>query len=225
MGINLVQTKKSIIMKSIYLLALVLIFPTFLFSQNVGEVDEIAPFSEGLAAVRKGNQWGFINEEAKLVIDFRDDLVWNKVVGPSISGVLSIQYPEFKEGRCLVKELKEEDIPYYGFIDTTGKLVIAPDYLNITAFEGGYAIGIFVRKTFRGQNEFQLNIYDYTFTEVLVNTDGEIVKPISERDNILMSKRRYQIPELKAKMLTPNLLAQKGKDNRWEISQLKLSKY
>ena len=33
--------------------------------------DEAKSFSNGLAAVRKGDQWGFINKENKLVIDYQ----------------------------------------------------------------------------------------------------------------------------------------------------------
>jgi hypothetical protein len=80
----------------IALLLLFLIIPITASSQTETTVyDEIAPFSEGLAAVRVGNQWGFINEDAKLVIDFRDDLVWNKEADTSIPGVLGIRYQIF----------------------------------------------------------------------------------------------------------------------------------
>ena len=218
-------------MKQIYIaLALLLMFPVLGISQTLESInkvileglDEVTPFNEGLAAVRKGNQWGFIDQEGKVVIEFRDDLVWTKNADTNYSGVAGIQYPRFKEGRCVVKQLKEEDIPYYGFIDKTGKLVIDYDYLNITEFDQGNAIGIFVKKTFRGKNEFQLNIYDYVFTEVVVNTIGEIIWPIMERDNIFMSKRRYQLPELRAKLLTQDLLSVKNRDDHWEIVKLEL---
>lgn len=35
--------------------------------------DEVRPYSEGLAAVRQGEFWGFINHAGQLVIEFRFD--------------------------------------------------------------------------------------------------------------------------------------------------------
>lgn len=53
-------------MKNIIITAFVmLMLPNVFHSQTVKNIDEIAPFSEGLAAVRQGNQWGFINEEGQ----------------------------------------------------------------------------------------------------------------------------------------------------------------
>ena len=205
----------------IALLSLFLLIPITASSQTETTVyDEIAPFSEGLAAVRVGNQWGFIDEDANLVIDFRDDLVWNKEADTTVPGVLGIRYPEFKNGRSMIQELKVNNIPYYGFIDKTGKTVIQPEYLNITQFDQENSIGIYVREIFQGKNEIKLDIVEYIFTEVVVNTDGEIVWPIAEREHALTAKRRYEIPELRAKLVAKDLLVFKTKDNKWETKKL-----
>lgn len=212
-------------------ITVLLLLPLYGISQTIEELnkpmisalDEVAPFHEELAAVRKGNEWGFIDKEGNLVIDFRADLVWNKDADTLHRGIVGIRYPRFKEGRCLVKTLKEEEIPYYGFMDKTGKIIIEPEYLNITEFENGNAIGIYCKRTYKGKNNFQLNIYDYTFTEVIVNMAGEIIWPIEERDNILMSKRRYQLPELWAKLITPDLLLVKKSNNKLEILKVDVS--
>lgn len=212
---------------SIALVALLLV-PFFCTSQTLKEInkaiieglDQVTPFSEGLAAVRKGNQWGFIDASGKLVIDFRSDLVWSKDVDKTRKDVKGIAYPRFKDGRCLVKAFKDEEIAHYGFIDKEGKIVIEPEYLNVTEFDEGQALGVYVKKTLRGKNNFQLNIYDYSFMEVVLNTAGEIEWPLAERDNILMSKRRYELPELKAKLLSKNLISIKNKKGHWEIYKL-----
>jgi len=213
-------------MKRISIILFVLMSaPIFCFSQTLEDInktiieglDEVAPFSEGLAAVRKGNQWGFIDKSGKLVIDFRNDLVWNKDADKTRQDVTGIRYPRFRDGRCPVKALKEEGIAHYGFIDTTGKIVIEPEYLNVTEFDQGYAIGIFSRKSFRGKSEIKVNVFDYVFTEVVVNTSGEMVWPIQERENIQMSKRRYQIPEIRAELLSQDLLSVKNKDGHWDV--------
>ncbi len=158
-----------------------------------------------------------------MVIDFRDDLVWNKEADTSVPGVLGIRYPEFKNGRCMVQVFKEDNIPYYGFIDQSAEIVISPEYLNITQFDFENAIGIYVRKAFQGKNEINLNIIDYIFTEVVVNTSGEIIWPISEREHILTAKRRYETPELRAKLIAKDLLVFKTKDNKWETKKLNLN--
>jgi len=208
----------------ITILTLILVIPITVSSQTETTIyDEIAPFNEGLAAVRVGNQWGFINEDAKLIIDYRDDLVWNQEADTSIPGILGIRYPQFKNGRCMIQTLKVNDIPHYGFIDTTGETVIQPEYLNITEFDQENAIGIYVREMFQGQNEIKLDVVDYIFTEVVVNTDGEIIWPITEREHALTSKRRYETPELRAKLIAKDLLVFKTKDNKWETKKLKLN--
>lgn len=209
-------------MRTLALLCLLFSLPFSGMSQELDEIDEVAPFNEGLAAVRKGNQWGFINEKGDLVIDFRDDLVWNKFADTGREDVDGIRYPVFRDGRCLIREmLEEEEIYVYGFIDQSGKTVIKPEYLNVTEFNQGYAVGILLTKTFRGKNNFQLNIYDYKFSEVILDQKGDIMLLLTQRDNILMSRRRYELPDLHAKFLSPSLAAVKKGDN-WELKKLDL---
>ncbi|TLP81778.1 WG repeat-containing protein [Maribacter sp. ACAM166] len=217
-------------MKRLYLFIALIAIPFFGTSQTLEELnkpivsglDEVTTCNEGLTAVRKGNQWGFIDKTGTLIIDFRDDLLWNKEADTNILGVGGIGCPEFKEGLCIVKALNEEGIARYGFMDITGKIVIEPEFLNVTQFDNGRAVGIFERKSLRGKNPFQLKIYDYAFTEVVVNKKGEMVWPIQERHNIVMSKRLYELPELHAKIVSENLLAVKGKENKWKVVQLEL---
>ena len=205
------------------LLIFFLIFSPVILAQELEGLDEIAPFSEGLAAVRMGEKWGFIDEDGKLVIDFRDDLVWNKVADPNASDISGIAYPQFKNGRCMIKDiLEEEGIAVYGFIDATGETVITPEYLNVTEFNENYAMGILLTKTFRGQNRFQLNIYDYKFSEVILDTAGDIMLLVTQRQNILMDKRRYELPKLTAKYLSKTLMAVKTDKNNWELRKINL---
>ena len=218
-------------MKRIGKIALFIFIPFLGMSQSLEELnkptisalDEVSPFYEGFAAVRKGNQWGFIDESGKLVIDIRNDLVSNNNVDTSKDGISAIGHPQFKEGLCLIKELTEEGIPRYGFMDTTGKIVIKPEFLNATQFESGYAVAIYERSSLRGKNEFQLQIYDYDFTEVILNKAGEMIWPVQERQNIIMSKNKYQLPELHTKILAQDLLAVKGRDNLWKIVKTKMN--
>jgi len=209
-------------MRSLTLIVLLSFLSFTSNGQELKDIDEVAPFSEGLAAVRVGNQWGFINEQGDLVIDFRDDLVWNKLADRDKLDIESIRYPLFKDGLCMIREmLEEEEIYVYGFIDKTGATKIKPEYLNATEFNQGYAVGILMTKNFRGKNNFQLNIYDYKFSEVIVDQKGDIMRLLAKRDNIQMSKRRYELPELRAKLLSKTLAAVKKGEN-WELMKLDL---
>lgn len=189
---------------------------------TIKDLNQVAPFHEGLAAVRKGSQWGFINSDGKLVVDFRGDLVWNEHPDPQANGVGAIAYPRFRDGRCPIKVMGEDGIPLYGFIDTGGKTVIAPEFLNVTEFEGGLALGIYYKKTFRGKSNFQLNIYEHSFTEVVLNPAGEMIWPLAERQNIIMQARQYKTPAIQARILEDRLVAVESAPEKWEIRKIEL---
>ena len=115
---------------------------------------------------------------------------------------------------------KEVDgIPYYGFINTKGELVIKHEFLNVRPFEDGYTTGILVDKVFRGQNEFKLNIYEHKFHEVLMDTEGNALEFLNRRYNIQLKTTRYQLPKIESKMLNSNLITYK-KDGAWELKKL-----
>ena len=205
------------------LFAFIWMLPITLVAQELKGIDEIAPFNDGLAAVRQGNKWGFINEKGSLVIDFRDDLHWNKNADTSKMDITGIRYPIFKEGLCMVKALSDEQIPLYGFIDTSGKMVISPQFLNVTQFDNGYASGVLYDKVYMGQSAAKLKIYDFKFHDVLVDTSGKIEEYFAQRDNIIMSKRRYLVPMIGSKMISDEVVAIRTKGGGWEIRKLALS--
>jgi hypothetical protein len=82
--------------------------------KNVAKIsfDEISDFSEGLASVRKGNVWGFIDENGKVVIE------------PQYQAV--VDYPRFMNGLALVIKRGEKGLR--GYIDKSGKVVIPFQY-------------------------------------------------------------------------------------------------
>ncbi len=59
-------------MKKIFSLFALIILPFLLFAQELSGIDEIAPFSEGLAAIRKGNEWSFFSTG---IFYYRYDLI------------------------------------------------------------------------------------------------------------------------------------------------------
>lgn len=199
----------------------VLALPIMAFSQDLKGIDEIAPFSDGLAAVRQGNQWGFINQEGALVIDFRSDLLWNKDANTSRSDIKGVRYPMFKEGKCIVWKM-EGDIPLYGFMDKTGVVVIEPQFLNVQSFENGYTTGVLFRKVLMGQNEIKMSVYDYKFNDVLMDSSGKIVEFFGERENIQMRKNRYELPSIWVNKLSDKAVAVKTKGKGWDVRKLAL---
>tara|TARA_R110002167_G_scaffold116792_5_gene292235 strand:- start:1315 stop:1944 length:630 start_codon:yes stop_codon:yes gene_type:complete len=201
------------------ILALALMSPLYSNSQTLGNIDEIGPFSEDLAAIRKGDQWGFINKEGTLVIDYRNDLYWNENADSSKSDILGMRYPVFKDGRCIIKQL-EGDVPIYGFIDKEGKTIIEPQFLNVTHFENGYTTGVVFEKVFKGENEFKLKIFDFKFHDVLMDTSGKIEEFLAPRYNIQMVKKRYQLPTIDSKLLADRLVAVRNEKNQWEIRKI-----
>ena len=198
---------------------LFLLIPLFTMAQAITGIEEIAPFSEGFAAIKKGEQWGFIDTKGDLVIDYRDDLVWDRSADPATFGIMGVKYPSFKQGRCLVKKM-EEGIPYYGFIDTSGKLIIDYQFLNVAQYDSGYFTGIIFEKVFRGENEFKLKVYDYKFHEVLMDTSGKIIEYLAKPTNIQMTSKRYKTPWLRTKLLSDKLIAVRNDDNSLEIRKI-----
>ncbi len=203
----------------ISLFVILLLIPLYTMAQVMKGIEVIAPFSEGLAAIKKGEQWGFINTKGDLVIDFRNDLVWDGTADPSTFGIMGVKYPSFNQGRCLVKKI-EEGIPYYGFIDTSGKLVIDYQFLNVAQYDSGHITGIIFEKVLKGENEFKLKIYDYKFHEVLMDTSGKIIEYLAKPTNIQMTSKRYKTPWLRTKLLNDNLIAVRNEDNSLEIRKI-----
>lgn len=205
--------------ESIISIIALLILPIALVAQTIKGIDEIGPFSEGLAAVRKGNQWGFINEKGTLVIDFRSDLHWNKDADTSKPDITGVRYPTYKEGKCLVKKM-ERGITVFGFIHREGKTITEPQFLNVSQFSQGYATGIRFIKMFKGSKEFKLKIYNYGFDDVFVAPTGKIEEFLGTREDIHMNKKRYVLPDIHSRILSKNLVAARIPGQGWEISRL-----
>jgi len=97
--------------KLIILWVILIVTPLTIRSQNLGDIDFISPFNDGLSAIEKEGQWAFINREGELIIDYRDDLVLTDFGDES--------YPVFNSERCLIVK-KDEGISYFGYIDKLG---------------------------------------------------------------------------------------------------------
>ena len=108
-------------------------------------------FSEGLAAVRLRDQWGFIDHAGKFVVNPQFWQVQNFVNG--LAPVCTSQYWGFidKSGRKIIDEKFEEVLPFHeglaaaklhgkvGFIDVHGNWAISPQYECGCSFSQGLA--------------------------------------------------------------------------------------
>lgn len=200
------------IMKNLLIIILCCYFNQVLISQNLKEIDFISPFSEDLAAIQKNNQWAFINGAGDIVIEFRDDLV-------ATEGA-SIEYPIFKEDRCMIKKLIDDNF-YYGYIDENGNSVIKPQFLNVTNFNNGYAIIIKHNKTSVGNNVLSKKIVSYKLEEYIIDTSGKIIKYLDNARSYNPSlKSRKRPPSFQSKFIGSKLIAVKNKNEKWDIYPL-----
>jgi hypothetical protein len=210
-------------MKAIIILLAILISPLSGHTQIMNDIDEIAPFHDGLAAVRKGSSWGFINSEGKKVIDFRDDIVQNPTILKSDQNLKN--YPYFSDDRCLIKELKD-GITYYGYIDKTGKVSIEAQYLNATPFINGNAFVIkMYKEKLNATNALGKNIVIYSYAELLIDPNDNTVQYLRGPENLLFSAEHLRTPPpIVSQLISENLVAVKTNKGTWEIYSLENKK-
>jgi hypothetical protein len=124
-------------------------------------------FSEGLAAVQKNGNIGFINRRGEVVIDFRFPYHGN----PLSSFV-------FEDGHCCVADTTGN----VGVINNAGEWLILPEYDNISAFKE-YAVatkaGVNLQVAYDGTiiNSFVLdNLRELTYSEEekYVDKEGDV---------------------------------------------------
>jgi hypothetical protein len=124
-------------------------------------------FSEGLAAVQRNGNIGFIDHQGNVVIDF---------LFPYHGNPLSAFV--FNHGHCVVANTEGK----CGVIDKTGQWLIQPEYDTVNAFEE-YAIvsksGVNMQVTYDGKvlNSFVLDsVYELTYNEEerFENREGEV---------------------------------------------------
>lgn len=85
---------------------------------DASKYESVLGFSEGLAAVRDGQGWGFIDKDGKELMETRFQAV-----------------DSFSEGLAAVQV---EDL--WGFIDREGRMVIEPQYESANPFSEGIAV-------------------------------------------------------------------------------------
>jgi hypothetical protein len=202
------------VMKKLLILLVCFSVYTGVFAQTLSDIDEVYPFHGDFAAIKKANQWAFINKEGKKIIDFRTDLVLTNRLN-SLNQTTS--YPVFNDGRCLIRKLMG-DTYYYGFINEKGIEVIKPQFLNATNFSNGYAIVVTTTKDSIGFNVV-LNkaVVSNIFEEYVINTSGELVKYLYNPRKNVPANYKNGVPIIESKFIAPNLVAVKNKNKKWDI--------
>jgi hypothetical protein len=90
--------------------------------ERVYPFDEVLSFHEGLAAARKGDIWGIIDEVGNVVIDFRFKRRLISMVGDE-GLYFSDYYPKFSAGLLSVKHEYDGD-RWCGYLDRAGEIAI-----------------------------------------------------------------------------------------------------
>ena len=192
-----------------------LLLPVFTLAQTLEELDFIAPFNDGVAAIKKDNSWGFINDKGAILINFRDDLVLTETDYG--------HYPEFNNDRCLISE-KKEGILYFGYIDKRGKKVIETKFLNASNFNKNETIALQLIKKELGENDvLGKNVVNYRYYEVIIDTNGTIKNYLNPKgvNVVLDEKFLKKPPKITSKLISDDLFATLNENNKWVIKSIK----
>jgi hypothetical protein len=196
-----------------------IVFSMSVTAQELKDIDYVAPFNEGLAAVKKGEQWAFINLKGEVVIDYRDDiLVPSQWQMPIDSKNEANKYPFFNNGRCLIKKTKN-GIAHFGYINSKGITVIEPTFVNATYFNEGRAIVLKVTKQLLGKNELlDKDVVSYSYNEIVIDNTGKFTTHLRGPKNLLYDKEYLKSPpKIQSHFISPNLIRVKTNNNTWEI--------
>jgi len=181
-------------------------------AQLMVDVEQVGNFSEGLAAVKKGDQWAFMDQEGNIVIDFRDDLVSLDDENGQMTA------PEFHDGRALISAT-EDQIRYYGYIDKTGEDVIPAQFVNASDFKNGFAIVMQFSKEVVGQNQLLgKDVVSYEIEEYVIDPNGNAMTPMMHGRNYGPEKLRAgKTPQLTSVFLGGHIVAVQIAEQHWEI--------
>lgn len=207
-------------MKKNVLFFVICLFATIpLLAQEMEGFDRVTPFHEDLAAVKKSDQWAFMNPKGEIVIDFRSDMV-TKGKGHIIccSKETTIDYPLFNSGRALIT-VKKDGITHYGYIDTKGTTVLDPIYVGATHFHEGYAIVLKVYREVLGRNEvLGKEMFRHRYREVVIDRDGNEVLYVTRPMNLLYTEKHMKKPpKITARFISSGLISVKNDDGTLDV--------
>ncbi|WP_338359233.1 WG repeat-containing protein [Yeosuana marina] len=196
-------------------LIVLMFLPLIGMSQTIKNIDYISPFNDGVAAIKKGNLWAFIDQDGKIVVNFRNDLVSTETDGTN--------YPIFSNDKCLIVEVKD-GVQYFGYIDKSGKTVIMPQFLNATNFKYDKALALKVHKEIIGYNDiFKKDVVNYHYFEVVIDKEGNTLDHLTQLALHISPKytKSKNPPVITSKFISDNLIVVKNDDNKWNLRKIK----
>lgn len=181
-------------------------------SQLMKGLDQVGSFKEGLVAIKKGDQWAFMDKQGTIVIDFRDDLVATNQKEDAIEA------PVFQNGRALISRT-EDDITYYGYIDKSGKEVIKTKFVNATPFKNGFALVMGYTKEVVGKNKLlDKDVVSYKIEEYVIDLNGKALTPMLNTRNCVPDKvKSNKCPDFTTVLLGGRMVGVKNAGQKWEI--------
>ena len=197
--------------RTFYLIFILFAITSFGFAQTIEDADFVSPVHEDFIAVKKGNQWAFINNEGNIAINFRDDLFATATENGS--------YPLFKNGRCLFTH-KKDGITYYGYIDSEGKPVIEPQYLNATNFKNELAIVLLFKRTEITHNvALKKPVVSYDYFEVVIDLNNNVLTYLNTEPTHVTLSSDYlrKPPVITSKFISKTLVAVMNKQKKWSV--------
>ena len=194
----------------------------YLPAQSVEGLTFVGPLQDGYIPVQKKNLWGFIDSTGVLVVDFRNDLIYNENPTTKIDlGVASQKFPRLSNGRSIIKKV-ENGIAYFGFIDATGTIAIDPQFINVSNFKNGLALALKIEEEFLGRNDLLgKQVKSYKYDVVLIDLKGEVVSYLAGPYPIALSKEKLKTaPPIEVRWIGKNLVAVKMPDKKWKIQTI-----
>ena len=181
-------------------------------SQLVKELDQVSPFYEGLAAIKKGDQWAFMDKQGTIVINFRNDLVATSQKEGDIKA------PVFQNGRALINRI-EDNITYYGYIDKKGNEVITGPYVNATTFKNGFAIVVHFSRKIVGKNKLlDKDVVAYHLEEYVIDVNGKAMTPMLHTRNCNPDKLKSgKSLDITTVLLGERMVGVQNAEKKWEI--------
>lgn len=150
------------------------------------KINDASSFSEGLAAVKIGNLWGFYDSTGKVIVTGK----YTQVM-PFSNGLAAVQ----KSGNL------------WGFIDKTGKEVIIPKYKFVTYFKDGmFKVAI---RNLQSTNNYLFGLVDKTGTEILAPKYNDIqefsegLAPVMVEETYNYVVRKYGFIDKTGKLIIP----------------------
>lgn len=195
-------------------IVLLSVMPFLGFAQATENLDYISPFHNGLAAIKKDGKWAFINTKGDLVLSYRADV--------ALSTFNENDSPMFYNDRCLIEEQKN-GISYFGYIDTAGKVIIEPQFLNATPFNNGHALALTLIKETVAQNRaLNKSIVYYKYYEVVIDLNGKMTYYLNPSGiNVVLDRDFIREPSIiTSQFIADNLVAVKRENRKWALVKL-----